>query len=403
MPESSSFSASELVYLFLDGEADASERTALLAQLANDSALQREFQDALRMRLAVQAVAQRTGPPVVLTEQVFAAAGIVAAGAAAASVAHAASGAVSGGLLKGIVMIVSSAVVGSLITASVMRRPDTAPVPPSAKQSVVAEPSVSPVPASPTTAVSGGTESALPPAASRVRLSVMRLPASVEMRTDTSSRPTVPPPDDVMNWPTASTPSIGMIPVVYDTRPGSPIVAAPIIELRDAIRVPDTPEDEVGTVSMAVRGIASVRLFPDRPGSTSSLGLLGNAVLGALYRVTQHQSLGVEAGQENFPLYVQAADGTFTKQETLFWAGGVYRLTAEGIAAVRGVRPFAQILLGGTSSGPIGKSILGFEWQFDARTSMTVGAEGTLLIHQYQSVWSGAQKLGLTYGLAVRL
>src|SRR5579864_9262732 len=83
MNEQNNFTPSELIYLFLDGEADNVQRTVLFTAMANDSSLQEEFNDAMRIRTVTQKQALAIVPSALLTQQLFAKAGF---GTAAASV-----------------------------------------------------------------------------------------------------------------------------------------------------------------------------------------------------------------------------------------------------------------------------------------------------------------------------
>ena len=66
---------SELVYLFVDGEATGAERTEMYAALANDNDLQAEFEDALRLKQTVDEEIALTTPPFETTKELFLKAG----------------------------------------------------------------------------------------------------------------------------------------------------------------------------------------------------------------------------------------------------------------------------------------------------------------------------------------
>jgi len=120
------FSPSELIYLFIDGEADGAQRTALLTQLAHDGDLQQEFQDALKIRTAVFAAAQTTAPSAALTGRLFARAGFGGAMTAApvstwrTAVAQLAQSPIARNIVVGVV----AGIAGSVITASVLKSSD---------------------------------------------------------------------------------------------------------------------------------------------------------------------------------------------------------------------------------------------------------------------------------------
>lgn len=81
-------SASDLIFLYLDGEATSLQQEVLFSQLAHNQELQQEFTDALRINKAFRQERSSTKAPLYLSSKVFANAGIayhgveVAAGAA---------------------------------------------------------------------------------------------------------------------------------------------------------------------------------------------------------------------------------------------------------------------------------------------------------------------------------
>ncbi len=77
-----SFSPSELIYLFLDGEHTGVERSVLFRAMADNQELQHEFEDALKMRTAALNEASEIVPPAAVTQSLMSRAGFGIAGAA---------------------------------------------------------------------------------------------------------------------------------------------------------------------------------------------------------------------------------------------------------------------------------------------------------------------------------
>ena len=84
MNEHSPITPSELIYLFIDGEADHVEQTLLFKALADDSDLQAEFQRVMHIRSAVEYDKEITHPSAEVTNALFAKAGFASSAAAAA-------------------------------------------------------------------------------------------------------------------------------------------------------------------------------------------------------------------------------------------------------------------------------------------------------------------------------
>lgn len=83
----SDFTSSELIYLFLDGEHTPVERSVLFSSLANNSELQSEFEDALKIRAAAVKDASAIAPSATVTSALMSKAGF-AGGAAASAVSQ---------------------------------------------------------------------------------------------------------------------------------------------------------------------------------------------------------------------------------------------------------------------------------------------------------------------------
>ncbi len=86
---SEQLSHSDLIYLFVDGEASTAERAKLYEAMAHDPVLQREFEDAMRMKAAVDREVTAALPPTSLTESLFMRAGVTLPVAASTAVAPA--------------------------------------------------------------------------------------------------------------------------------------------------------------------------------------------------------------------------------------------------------------------------------------------------------------------------
>lgn len=118
------WSASELIYLFVDGEANDVQRSTLFAALANDADLQTEFSDVLRIRTAAESERGYAVPPAQTTAGLFERAGFAApvslpgsvGGAAVGGAAAGGSGLLGWPLIRKFGTPLLSALVGAVIT-----------------------------------------------------------------------------------------------------------------------------------------------------------------------------------------------------------------------------------------------------------------------------------------------
>lgn len=450
------FSPSELIYLYIDGEADAGQQAALFAALAHDSELQAEFNDAFALRLSVSAEVRNTVPVPALKQALFQKAGFSYAATVApvapvvvAETMGSAAGWMAGvksmmipllASLSGVAVIVTSAVlwlgnsgdktpVVQPIAHSAAHDSSTAthfipdsPVAPG-EQAVVPAHSALKHPAHAATSASGAGA-----ASARERASDDRFAAPTRERISSgrgNTRNHVP-----NSFATAPTRDI-LGNTDRDAQPVSasrtPDHAAQEYEYITQVRVAEPeqqmavgngglPEsvDGVGTIRTAfstdestslkwavgVRGLIGLRLFPWREMGPAS-DLLDNTAVGALWEIDNENAAGVEFGREVLPMYVADSDGELRQEQTLFWSGVIYRYTPETLQLSEGLQPFTSVLAGGSALGPLLKTVAGIAWTPDSRIRFTLGAEGTFLLYRYQQEWYGTQKLGVSYGVSV--
>lgn len=132
--EQQNWTPSELIYLFVDGEADDVQKSLLFSALANDAGLQAEFSDALHIGAAIKEAGREARPPQHVTAALFEKAGFglaaeeTSAAAGAAVVLAGESTSLTSGL-RGLVLPLLSAFVGGIIALlfapEILRQPGT--------------------------------------------------------------------------------------------------------------------------------------------------------------------------------------------------------------------------------------------------------------------------------------
>ncbi|GAB1370814.1 hypothetical protein MASR1M45_08760 [Candidatus Kapaibacterium sp.] len=80
-PSNNNFSLNDLIYLYLDGEANDVEKSALFKGLANDISLQNEFQDALMLKNHSFTSKDLIAPPLLVTNNLMNTLGVSASAA----------------------------------------------------------------------------------------------------------------------------------------------------------------------------------------------------------------------------------------------------------------------------------------------------------------------------------
>ena len=122
----------------------------------------------------------------------------------------------------------------------------------------------------------------------------------------------------------------------------------------------------------------------------------------ALYKFNSYHSLGIECGWEPFNqvFYNNENGQTYRQQQspTLFWIGAAYRFTYPDIGWQNVIYPYAQIVAGGTTVGPLGRGQIGIQIEPVSLIRFDLGLEAACLIYRLQGTTYAPFKYGLTFG-----
>ncbi len=380
---------SELIYLYIDGEASEAERTLLFSALATDAALQAEFNDAFRMNSAVQKEIETTLPPPELTSQVFEKAGLVTTDEPSRKKA---------GWLALLLLLLNSrgiplltAIGGALIMYGVMRWNSGAE--PSA---TIATNDASPQSISATQKFNDTTSAT--PSIPNVSSTSQRIIPTSSSRSISSDRTALPSErqsiqEDTKEYVSVITPAHRTISALPSYR--SPFGQDDWRSLTAPQNILSLPADDFADLVMQVSGHSGLQNRGDVSPAT-----LNNMSISIASHLAPNHLLGGQLGQESFPIF--SSDGTFERNVNVMWIGALYRYEMDGIQALGGIQPFAQVVAAGTRSGPLGKGTLGVMWQPESRIILSFGLEATALVYQFQSASYGTQKLGMNYGISVK-
>lgn len=129
-----------------------------------------------------------------------------------------------------------------------------------------------------------------------------------------------------------------------------------------------------------------------------------NIAVNAMYALSPHHSIGLEAGQEAYfqRFFTRDAHGVEYRIEqhpAFIWAGLAYRFT---LLPESTFSPFAHVVAGATEVGGMGRGMIGMTYMHDSRTTFLLGAELSNLFYQSENVWYMSPKFGVSYGVTVR-
>lgn len=423
-PFSENYSPSELIDLYLDGATSDSESTMLFDALSRNAELQQEFKGALALRTSAEYARESVVIPHETTAALFAKAGMttgVMAGGATAFFggiwAFIAAHAVK------IAVPAASALAGGILTYMLFMQPDNAVQPITGRTDNRAALPQQSLMQQQSTGVDNGVVSAQQSGAQQA--------AGREITSDASTSSGVIPPEKY-SWTalrrTPSTASVHTSPTPIDV--AAEKVQAPASNLAHeeesaAAIVEYAPLQRHGFGNLVANGITAsymrqpayftgdaepqwvvsivqhggIANFPNRSASGSE-PVLNNVSLAMMYALTPDHAIGVEAGQETFPIYL-VREGNYEQKPVMTYAGAAYRFMPQSWEIISGVRPYGQAVLGGAASGIVTKATLGLGWTPDRAVTLTLGVEAMSLFYQFQGNSYGAQKISLLYGAAV--
>lgn len=395
-------SNNDRIHQLLDGELDSANEEVLFNDLAQNSELRSEFMQLLAIRTAVQQDRAALVPPIALTNSVFAGLGI--AGPLAGAAAGAAGGAVASTWLSKILVPTIAALTAAGITygitASSERAQYIAPDNAQSRARYI-------VPDNNASRARYIVPGIVPPDASNqselrhLRNEISRLhaelaeakqqPEEVASVQNSSLQEAYDEPE-TMATPIDLTHTITLA-REQDARVIMPMNQTPIVpEYRD-----------YPSFYVQVRGLSSSGLTPVSVAPQSTLA--ENINLALLYQLSPKHQIGVEVGNETFPMSFNGNRNgqliRYEQQPVSTWAGITYRYSFAPIGS-SAFTPFAQGLIGGTQFGPLGRVAGGLQYSPAGPLTFMLGVEGTTMAYTYQNQWFTSSKLGLTYGMAIR-
>jgi hypothetical protein len=408
---------SELVYLFVDGEATGVERTEMYAALATDSDLQAEFEDALRLKQTVDDEIAATVPPLEATKELFLKAGFtlpvpVAGGEALApAVSHIADSGLFTAL-KSIIapFFVTTGIIATGIVSMPFFDKISSPNATGNNASQVAQvfhaENTTNAPLVEMTEPVAANDNAAAPTRSEVMRSHRPVITSNAVTPSAIAQPVEP---------FAIVPTARVAIVTNESTIVQPITpVTPRLEQTADLAINEQTERMQRLTDLrpeavtqprdflfGSRGIAGLALYPSRGADGAKNLRFNNLALTAEYQVTPTARIGLAAGTETFPHYIITNDTSLTEKWNIVWAGASYAISAPQFA-LGPLVPSASLLLGGAATGPLGKFAAALSWQPDDRVSFTAGIETTGLLYHFGTTLRAAGKIGATYGVAVR-
>ncbi len=444
---------SDLIHLFIDGEATETERNTLFGALKDSPELQEEFTSAMELKKAFAADIMQLQPPSYLQSQIAERAGFIVAASASVATAPAvvnslstsissalstaapiATTAVSKGLIAlaigtsvgilstiGVIKLTSndsSKVIAPAVSQNMVRPMQTAP-----SLEVLIKPEIQSVPEATFANAKANTSapnnfilrSAAPLASMNIAKASLNQKSKIisEASKDIES-------NSVINKPTLlQTEAV----TVNNTTSNAPIVnekgtvneslkpigfVDPLIPSPKAIGnngsnrglphiedMHDIGTTGIGRFSARLSGIATSKLFQ---GANTSLPIWNNYGAAVKYDLDVSNAVGLEYGHETFPIYLSNGKGGYDNYQSITWCGASFNYSAIYVELL-GVHPEFRILAAESNAGLIAKISGGLVLPLNARFSISSNLEETMLFIQSNGTNITGNKLALTGSL----
>lgn len=356
---------SELIYLYLDGEATTEEQQELFEALSRNEELQREFQQALQMYRAIEADRLVTASPPDLKNAIYAAIGITPVQPLARRLA----------LYVGTSVAAVGFVIGLVFWFRTTPSPDLPPIsrvaPQLSNRSVTAaglsrrQALVHPV-------VADVSSIAMPPDTPPNAMS----PATESFVTDDEMPFTLDRPTAAVTWAD---------PFLRTTYWRVGMISAPVSQQLVSTVTPITTQ-------FAYRGSLSAASGPAASPQNFSIA--------AFYRFDDNNRLGLEFRRAPYTLNIAQPTGTFST--VLLSSLAVSYMFTEPDVRLLGGMPFVQPSVGLSSMGPLATLSAGLSFPVSSAFNFNVGFDGSALVYSSQVASTLSVTIGFSLGVPIR-
>ncbi|MDP4231124.1 MAG: hypothetical protein Q8916_12050 [Bacteroidota bacterium] len=428
---------SDLIHLFIDGEATEPERNALFGALKDSPELQEEFSSAMELKKAFAADIMQLQPPTYLQSQIAERAGLIVAASASVATAPAVVNPVSTGISsalssaapiattavsKGLITLIIGTSVGVLSTIGVIKMTsnnDVKIATPAAAKSVTRQ--IEQVPQH--SLVQAITPAPIATAEATLKNSSNESP--VQHQVVAPEKREIKAQDVKQNASSVSIPKnipvVEKAQVVEEHADNSsfkentiaenilkPITITDAREPKDAIgdngsgRGLFNPESNpagsgVSRLSASIKGIGTLQFDQGRHDVT--LPVWNNFGVGLKWDADPMNAFAIEAGQETFPIYLSNGKGGYDDHRSITWGGASWTYSAIYLQLFNTIIPEARALAGLSSAGPITKFSVGFVMPISNTFSFSTDFEQSLLFVNVNGNPTAGSKRAITGSL----
>ncbi|HPI19458.1 MAG TPA: hypothetical protein PKY56_03735 [Candidatus Kapabacteria bacterium] len=385
-------SPSDLINLFVDGEATEAEKSVLFRELSIDSQLQNELQNAISVKNTAFQEVNNTVVPSAVSNKIFSAVGIGSAAIAPLAI----TGAKSSIFKISILYSVISALIGSLLTYFLMN---------SLFNNNLDNNKTS--------------ESKLYQNAD-ANLSMIKdtvfltdtiykdriIVKNVEKQFENNIPPVIDltkteiKPETVIEQQIVSKQNINSESIKLNS-----IITADTLNsiLNNTVTINSIYNNNFWSrLLLNLNSINAIKYLPARDGIFAEQPLINNFSLGIKYQLTDKIKTGFTIGKESYPIYLKESDENIYPVSSLTYYGVNFDYNMLTLSEEYDIDSEVRLLLGASKIGFYGKAGLGIIWFPYYHLGLNFGLESTISISSFNKKEDLTGKIGFYYGISYR-
>lgn len=389
---------SDLVYLFVDGEATETEKSILFQELSTDIQLQNELLNAISMKNAVFHDVNNTIVPAALSNKVLSAVGIGSGVAAiGASVANVAGKSSFFG--TGTIYSIISALAGSLITFLLMSNLFTNEVKNDNMSGYKSKKIQSSYLSMKNDTI------IMRDTIFKDRIVVKNIEKFIEKDINKESNT-----KDLAK----SNENIEVALKHQDKNESVKINNDSIYKIDSVDSIENVVEDKLesfkendnssfwNNFSFNLNSINALAYMPGRGGIIAEQPLINNFSIGLKYQISDNFRTGITIGKESYPIFIKESDENIYPISSLTYYGLNFDFDLFTLSEKYNLKSDLRLLAGGTKIGFYGKSGLGIIWSPYNNIELNFGLESTISVSSFNKKEDLTGKIGFYYGISYR-
>ena len=410
-------SMSDLIYLFLDGEADSTQQQVLFKSLAENPELQSEFQDAVTLNKSMSADSRNLIPSDELTHNLMVKAGFESGAGSSVSglVSEPARNTILTSLIGKIKTSIIPASIGSIITAALLttgmylldidfHKEGHADISKEGSQKQMITQYQIPVIKS--EAVTGDNLTKHNSSTSKRNNIPVFTFATQATQIDNDKMTQGTADDDTENTPVMNIPDIYLSESDFTNE--KPVLVFRNNEISQLQIPPNTGFGDLSIPTklgflIEAKGINNIAFMNPRKMDESKV-FLNNAAMNLYYKLSENDYLGFSVSNETFQMYEVIPDSSgyhFLSNPNLVSYGLNLKHVSDRLLSLGNLQYFGEFSIAYSKWGTVGKAFVGAYYNPENRFTFGLGIEGTLL-YIYDTPgntrWTGKAALVYSFG-----